>query len=55
MESFSDDDEVDEEVNNVDGNELNEAPSEVRELLNRKVELERTHRRQELHKQRVKV
>ncbi|XP_044271255.1 telomerase-binding protein EST1A isoform X2 [Tribolium madens] len=49
MESFSDEEE--DEILNGPGDE---APSEVRELLNRKVELERTHRRQELHKQRVK-
>lgn len=50
MESFSDEEE--EEMSNGPGEE---APSEVRELLCRKVELERTQRRQELHKQRVKV
>jgi hypothetical protein len=51
MESFSDEEE--EEISN--GGPGDEAPSEVRELLCRKVELERTQRRQELHKQRVKV
>jgi protein SMG6 len=50
MESFSDEEE--EEISN--GGPGDEAPSEVRELLCRKVELERTQRRQELHKQRVK-
>lgn len=49
MESFSEDEE---EVGEEPGPE---ATSEVRELLVRKVELERTHRRQQLHKQRVKV
>lgn len=48
VESFSEDDE--------DENKLAEdAPSEIRELLTRKVELERKQRSQELHRQRVKV
>lgn len=50
MENFSDDEEEEEIVNDPE-----EAPAELRELLHRKLELERTHRRQELHKQRVKV
>lgn len=50
VESFSED----------EGEEDNEkavqnVPSEIRELLSRKVELERRHRNQELHRQRVKV
>lgn len=34
---------------------VDNAPSEIRDLLSRKVELEKKHRYQELHRQRVKV
>lgn len=50
LESFSDEEE--EECNNILADETS---SEVRDLLNRKVELERKQRKQELHKLRVKV
>lgn len=49
VESFSEDEEVgDERV-------AENAPLEIRELLTRKVELEKRQRNQELHRQRVKV
>lgn len=49
VESFSEDEEVDDEA------VAENTPSEIRELLTRKVELEKRQRNQELHRQRVKV
>ncbi|KAK9738430.1 PIN domain [Popillia japonica] len=49
LESFSEDEEEQEDSRVVDN-----APSEIRDLLSRKVELEKKHRYQELHRQRVK-
>lgn len=49
VESFSDDEGIEDEP------VAENAPSEIRELLTRKVELEKRQRNQELHRQRVKV
>lgn len=49
VESFSEDEEV------GDKPVAENAPLEIRELLTRKVELEKRQRNQELHRQRVKV
>lgn len=49
VESFSEDEQEEEQ------NLAENTPSEIRELLTRKVELEKRHRNQELHRQRVKV
>lgn len=49
VESFSEDEEV--ENKSV----VENTPSEIRELLTRKLELEKRQRSQELHRQRVKV
>lgn len=49
VESFSEDEEVESEP------VAENTPSEIRELLTRKVELEKRQRNQELHRQRVKV
>lgn len=50
VESFSEDEGEDKGVGGVE-----DAPSEIRDLLSRKVELEKRHRMQELHRQRVQV
>lgn len=49
VESFSEDEGIEDEP------VVENAPSEIRELLTRKVELEKRQRNQELHRQRVKV
>lgn len=49
VESFSEDEGIEDEPL------VENAPSEIRELLTRKVELEKRQRNQELHRQRVKV
>lgn len=49
VESCSEDEEVESEQ------VAENTPSEIRELLTRKVELEKRQRNQELHRQRVKV
>ena len=50
VESFSEDEDVVENTNVVDG-----APSAIRDLLTRKVELEKREKKQEIHSQRVQV
>lgn len=49
VESFSEDEGIEDEP------VAENAPSEIRELLTRKVELEKKQRNQELHRQHVKV
>lgn len=49
VESFSEDEGIEDEPL------AENTPSEIRELLTRKVELEKRQRNQELHRQRVKV
>ena len=60
MESFSEDEDEDNQSNTDPKSPISkdadpEAPSEIQNLLHRKEELERRHRKQEKHRQRVQV